>query len=97
MRQHLEDLAIALSLAAVYFGSVAFAVAAIWQPWAIQAGMIAAMLVLLVYLGLVLTVVERDWLRFMVALLFALATSCIAAGAVWWVVVRGLGLWRLRP
>lgn len=90
--RHLQDFALAAALAAIYFVSVYFAIAALYLPWALPAGLIAAMLALLIYLVLVLT--ERDT-AFVVALLFALSTSCIAAGMIWWV-LRLLGLWVIK-
>jgi hypothetical protein len=46
--KHLQNLALAVSLAAVYFANVYFAVAALYLPWALPAGLIAAMLALLI-------------------------------------------------
>jgi hypothetical protein len=86
-----RDVLIPIALAAWYFVSVYFAVAALWPPWAYPAGLIATILVMIVHQILAHT---RRNTPFALALLAVIPTSCIAAGIIWWI-LRWLDLWVL--
>ena len=82
-----------LLIAITYFLSVFFAVAALTPSLALQAGMIAAILAVAVYMILVLAGQEEHG-RPLGILLFAPAIF-VTAGAVWWV-LRLLGVWKIN-
>jgi len=90
--RHLQDFALALTLTLWYFISVYFAVAALYPSLALHMSFIAALLTLLIFLALVLS--ERDT-PFLLALLFVLPTSCVAAGIIWWM-LRLFGLFVIK-
>jgi hypothetical protein len=87
--RHLKELALLVFIAAFYFGSVYFAVAALFPTLALQAAFLAAMGAVVIYLILIL--IERDRSIFF-GLLVLLPVTCLTAGVAWWL-LRLLGLW----
>lgn len=88
----LKEFGLITLLAAFYFTSVYFAVAALFPALALQLGFIVAALAMLGYLVLVLS--RRDE-GILMGLLITLPIICIAAGVAWWL-LRLLGLWVVR-
>lgn len=93
MKQQLKDLALMIALVAWYFASAYFAVAALYPPWALAAGILAGMLAMVLFVFMALMTDRETW--FVVGWLAIIPTSCIAAGIIWWV-LRWLDLWVIR-
>lgn len=88
--RYLRILLYILALAAAYFASAYFAVAALMPEWAYPAGLIAMLLALLAYR--LLTAIGQDESGPLMGLLIVLPGVCAAAGIVWWI-ARLLGFW----
>ena len=87
--QPIKEFGFLVLLAAFYFASVYFAVAALAPAYALQFGLIAAMTAMIVYAFLV--ALRRDeGLAF--GLLILLPVICITAGVAWWL-LRLMGFW----
>lgn len=86
----LIDISAIILLAVIYVAAVYFAVAALAPALAYPAGLLAAMVAVLVYILLVILRHEERGLP--VALLFLMPIVCVAAGVLWWL-LRLLGLW----
>jgi hypothetical protein len=89
----LKEFSLRALLALFYFASVYFAIAALAPAFALQAGLIAAMIAMITYLLLVLT--GRDDEGMPMGLLILLPVTCVAAGLAWWL-LRLLGLWTIK-
>lgn len=90
--RYLKEFSLVVLLALFYFTSVYFAIAALFPAFALQAGLIAAMVVMVIYLILVLS--QRDE-GILMGLLITIPIICITAGVAWWL-LRILGLWVVR-
>ena len=81
--QPLKELGLLALLAAYYFFTVLFAVAALAPRFSLQAGFIAAALSMIAYL--VLWVTKQDKLGNPLRLLILLPVIWILAGVLWWI------------
>ena len=91
--QPIKEFGLLALLAAFYFFSVFFAVAALAPSLALASSFIAAMPAMGVYL--ILTLTRRDEPGLPLGLLILAPIICIAAGVLWWV-LQLLGLWRVN-
>jgi hypothetical protein len=93
MIRELKRLAAIVGLAAFWFGSTYFAVAALFPQFALQAGLIAAMLGLAGYLLLLGLDMADEGMP--LGLLVTLPIVILTGGVIWWG-LRLLGLWPPR-
>lgn len=91
MGRQLRDFGLVALLAVLWFGSVYFAVAALFPRLALAAAFLATAVALSLYI--VLVVVQMDDQGLPVALLFSSPVICVTAGVIWWG-LRLLGLWK---
>lgn len=82
-----------LLIAILYFSTVSFGVAALTPSLAVQAGIIAAILAVAFYMGLVLVGQEEHGRPLGILLFFPAAF--VTAGVLWWI-MRLLGLWEVN-
>jgi hypothetical protein len=88
--RYLRILLYILTLAAAYFVSAYFAVAALMPEWAYPAGLIAMILALPAYRLLI--AIGQDESGPLMGMLIILPGICTAAGIIWWI-ARFLGFW----
>lgn len=91
MRKELNWLAFLMLLAAIYFTSIFFAVAALAPGYALRAAFIAAMLATVFYLFLFFLGLDEEGLP--LGPLLLLPVVIITAGVLWWT-LRLLEFWQ---
>jgi len=91
LEQEFRYLALITMLPIIYFGSVYFAVSALFPTYALGVGLLAAMFSLGIYLLLFFTKSDKPGMP--LGLLILLPVVCVAAGALWWF-LRWLGFWK---
>jgi hypothetical protein len=87
MKPH-EEILLIIGLAFLWFVAALFAVAALVPPWGLAAGLVAVVLLAIIYR--IFDVIDKVSVGLLVTLVF-IPLTCIAAGIVWWG-MRLLGL-----
>ncbi len=91
--KYLQEFSLIALLALFYFASVYFAVAALVPALALPVALVAVILAMIGYR--ILDARSNDKSGLPLAMLFLAPASCIAAGAIWWI-IRLLGFWEIK-
>jgi hypothetical protein len=92
MKRILQNLALIAYITLAYFASVYFAVSALLPNVALEVGLIALILALIIFRLLDVSIDSRGKLF---ALLITLPFTCFVVGLIWWV-LRLMGFWKIN-